>query len=160
MGKIILYKDLKKEIEKIKKNGTRIILVGGCFDIIHSGHLEFFRKAKELGGQLVVILESDENVRRYKGAGRPIHTQDDRARVLSFLPQVDYVVPIPELNSDLEYFHLVKTIEPDIIAVTSDDPILEKKHEQAKEVHGTVVEVVNRLKEHSTSKIIDELIGK
>ncbi|MBI3343244.1 adenylyltransferase/cytidyltransferase family protein, partial [Candidatus Gottesmanbacteria bacterium] len=58
------------------------ILVGGCFDLLHYGHIRFLEEAKKLGDHLVVALESDENVRRMKGEGRPIHTQAQRKEML------------------------------------------------------------------------------
>ena len=63
----------------------KIVLVGGCFDILHLGHVVFLEKAKKEGDVLVVLLESDEKVRFLKGKGRPVHTQSERAEILSAL---------------------------------------------------------------------------
>ena len=66
-----------------------IVLVGGCFDIVHLGHLIFLEKAKAKGDILIVLLESDENIRKNKGQNRPINNQEDRALFLSKLKMVD-----------------------------------------------------------------------
>jgi FAD synthetase len=157
MGKILNYKDLKKEIQQIKTSGYKLVLVGGCFDVIHHGHLTFFKKAKELKGNLVVLVESDESVRQLKGKGRPIHPQNERAKVLSYIQSVDYILPIPQLKSDREYFDLVKIIEPDIIAITRGDPIVHKKQAQASEVNARLVEVMDRDPNYSTTNLAKDL---
>ena len=107
------------------------ILVGGCFDLIHIGHIYFLEKAKRLGDKLVVLLESDETIKRIKGDHRPIHTQEQRKKMLLAIRFVDEVISIPPLKTDEEYFNLIQKFHPDIIAVTEGDPILEKKQKQA-----------------------------
>lgn len=157
MDKILKFENLEKTIKKVKSQGS-ITLVGGCFDILHSGHIEFLSRAQVLGGQVVVMLESDESVKKRKGSARPVNTQQKRALKLCALSSVDYVLPIPNLTSDREYTRLVKTLEPDIIAVTCGDPILKIKENQAKMVGGKVVEVMDRDKRFSTSKAIKQMI--
>lgn len=159
MGKIIQFANLNTELKVIKQKDDRIILAGGCFDIIHQGHLEFLKRAKALGGKLIILLESDENVRKYKGLRRPIHTQKVRAKILSFIKPVDIVICLPPINQDLEYFDLVKTLQPAIIAISHCDPLISLKREQAKTVKGSVVEVTNRLP-YSTSEIVKKLNKK
>jgi len=127
-------------------------LVGGCFDILHFGHISFLKKAKSLGNYLVVALESDKNVKRLKGTDRPIHSQSQRHEILISLEFVDEVINLPDNMSDTDYLELVKNIRPAIIAVTQGDPILAKKQKQAKAVRAKVVEIAN-IKVPSTSKI-------
>ncbi|MGE5041885.1 MAG: adenylyltransferase/cytidyltransferase family protein [Candidatus Levyibacteriota bacterium] len=155
MRKIIEYKDLQASLNRIKSQGT-IVLVGGCFDVLHKGHIKFLTKAQEHGDILMVMLESDENVRASKGPGRPVNNQIHRAHILAALKQVDYVLLLPSLKTDLEYYELVKKLEPDIIAVTENDPAYKKKAEQAEMVGGKVVEVIERLP-HSTTKILEQV---
>ncbi len=71
------------------------VLVGGCFDLLHFGHIKFLEEAKKSGDYLVVALESDENVRRTKGETRPIHTQEQRKAMLESLTCVDEVIMLP-----------------------------------------------------------------
>lgn len=150
MNKIIVFKDLSKLIKDLKTNHT--VLVGGCFDILHFGHVRFLKQAAKYG-TLLVALESDENLKRYKGLSRPIHNQKQRAEVLAELESVDYVLLLPTMKSDQEYYDLTKTVSPDIIAITEGDPLLVNKQKQAKSVAGKVV-IIPKIKTPSTSTLI------
>ena len=154
MKKILEFSNLSSDISTIKQKGP-IVLVGGVFDILHKGHIEFLSKSKRLGKSLIVMLESDESVKKRKGENRPVNTQLQRAKTLSTLSCVDFILPIPFLKTDLEYYGLVKKLEPDIIAVTKSDPAYNKKVEQAKMVGGKVVEVIKRLP-YSTTDLINK----
>src|SRR5687767_8085557 len=81
---------LRPRLELYRRQGRRIVLTNGCFDILHRGHVTYLNGAKALGDVLVVGLNSDGSVGRLKGAGRPINTLDDRAQVLAALSSVDH----------------------------------------------------------------------
>ena len=68
-----------------------MVATNGCFDILHTGHIALLEEARRQGDYLVVGVNSDASVRSLKGEGRPINSQDDRARVLAALEVVDYV---------------------------------------------------------------------
>lgn len=157
MNKLITFNDIPSLVKKIKSQGKTITLVGGCFDILHYGHLEFLEKAKNQGNVLFVMLESDESIKKRKGKNRPIHSQIDRANILSSVKSVDYILLLPHLKTDLEYYNLVKSIEPDIIAVTEKDPAYNNKVEQAEMVGGKVVEVVSLIPNISTKELIERI---
>lgn len=133
------------------------VLVGGCFDFIHYGHISFLKQAKAHGDVLVVALESDENVRRVKGDTRPIHTQQERKEMLESLSFVDEVIELAPMNSDADYFELIKRLRPSIIAVTQGDPILDKKREQAAIV-GAILVIIPKVHTPSTSQLA-KLLG-
>ncbi len=147
---IVRYKEI------IWKNppagGKKTVLVGGCFDLIHFGHLKFLEKAKKQGDFLIVALESDEFIKRHKKK-LPVHRQLERAEVLSNLNMVDLIILLPLFRSDNDYFNLVKTISPNVIAVTIGDQQLENKKKQAIEVGAEVREVITNLKNFSTRNI-------
>ncbi len=117
------------------------VLVGGCFDLLHFGHIKFLEEAKKSGDYLVVALESDENVRRTKGETRPIHTQEQRKAMLESLTCVDEVIMLPPTQGDRDYYELVRKVKPSIIAITEGDRRKVKKHEQASEVGARLVEI-------------------
>ena len=136
--------------------GVEIDLVGGCFDVLHPAHIEFLKRAKQQGSTLVLLLESDENIKKIKGNNRPLNNQLVRAENLSKLNIVDYIILLNMPDSSHYYYNLVKSIHPDIIAVTSNDPLLSIKKEQAEMVGGKVVVVMKRDENYSTTKMIEK----
>ena len=136
----------------------KTVLVGGCFDILHLGHIIFLEKAKQKGDTLVVLLESDEAVRFLKGAGRPINPQKTRAKILSSLKSVDKVVLLKNKMTDKDYDFLIQKIKPAIIATTKNDPYIHHKMRQAKLVGAKVAEVTKNIANYSSSKLAKEIL--
>ena len=143
---------LKKGRNK-KQNTT--VLVGGCFDVLHLGHIVFLRKARNLGDKLVVLLESDQNIKKNKGNNRPINNQENRAKMLKSLRMVDQVIKLPEMKTDDEYLKIVKQIRPTIIAVSENDKNLINKKNQAKQIGAKLIKVTKLIPHQSTSRIIE-----
>lgn len=154
MGKIIYVSQIGK-ISKLKQQGKKIVLAGGCFDLIHIGHIAFLEKAKKTGDVMVLLLESDVSIKNLKGEKRPINKQENRAKVLSAIEFVDFVIPLEKPFKTQDYNSLVLKIKPDVIAVTGGDPNLENKKLQAKSVNGKVKVVLKKIPEHSTTKLLD-----
>lgn len=136
----------------IEKNA---VLVGGCFDLLHYGHLKFLERAKALGAVLTIALEPDEKIQNSKGRN-PIHSQKQRAEMLSHLQFVDEVILLPLLQGFEEYLLLVQMLEPHYLAVTANDPQLLNKEKQAKAVGAELVSVIDYIAEFSSSKLIAE----
>lgn len=155
MGKIINFKDTKKVIKKLKTTDKTIVLVGGCFDILHPGHLKFLEAAKKQGDVLVIALENDENIRRLKGKGRPVNQENFRAEELVKTGFVDLVIILPSLKTETDYQAMVKIVSPRVIAVSQDDPQIKNKQKQAKLIGGKVVRVISRLRAFSTTRLLD-----
>ena len=84
--------ELKLIVENARSSGKRIVFANGCFDVLHVGHIRYLKEARELGDVLIVALNSDSSVRRLKGKGRPILDEISRAKLLSALECVDYLV--------------------------------------------------------------------
>ena len=103
-------------IERVRRAGGRVVATGGCFDLLHRGHVTLLTQARALGDALVVCLNSDDSVRRAKGDGRPLVTSDDRARVLSALECVDGVVVFDEPTPT----ELLARLRPDVWVKGSD----------------------------------------
>ena len=155
MARIVKLQKFKKSFSKEGKG--RIVLTGGCFDILHVGHVRFLSEAKKMGDYLVVLLESDKNVKKLKGENRPVFIQKERAEMLSALRSVDLVVLLPEMENDSDYLSLIRIIKPDAIVVTENDPNIEKKRGQARKIRGEL-EVVPFIRTLSTSKLA-KIIG-
>jgi D-beta-D-heptose 7-phosphate kinase/D-beta-D-heptose 1-phosphate adenosyltransferase len=115
MGAILSRKDLKKELERLKEQGKRIVFTNGCFDILHVGHVRYLREAKALGDVLVVGINSDDSVGMLK-PGRPVNPQDQRAEVLASLVMVDYVTVFDEETP----YDLINLLKPDVLVKGGD----------------------------------------
>jgi rfaE bifunctional protein nucleotidyltransferase chain/domain len=150
MARIVNLQELKTFLPR--KGEGRIVLTGGCFDILHIGHVRFLSEARKMGDYLVVLVENDKKVKKLKGINRPVFTQKERAEMLSALSSVNLVILLPVIESDSNYLNLVMKIKPDIIAVTENDPLLEQKKAQAKR-SGAELKVISSKKTLSTSKL-------
>lgn len=132
-----------------------IVLVGGCFDILHPGHIIFLERAKKAGDKLVILLENDQKVKMLKGPNRPIQTQKDRARVLSALRVVDQVVCLPFIKEDFEYDLIISKIKPDVIAVSRGYKNV-KYHQRVAKLLGAKLKYVTEvIGDYSTSGILN-----
>ena len=159
MNRIIDTNKAIKISKKLKREGKKIILAGGCFDILHIGHIRFLEKAKKRGDVLFILLENDKSVKKIKGDDRPINTQEERAVVLSSLKPVDYVVNLSEMNSNSDYDKLIINLKPDVIATTKKSKQVIHNIRQAKLVDAELALVVNRISNRSTTRLA-ELIAK
>jgi rfaE bifunctional protein nucleotidyltransferase chain/domain len=149
-SKILEREQLRRRVEEWRRAGESITLANGNFDLLHVGHVRYLRAAKDLGGKLVVAINSDDSVRRLKGAGRPVMPEHERAEIVAALAAVDAVVIFPELDVRT----LIREIRPDVQAKGTDytrDSVPEK--DVIAEVGGRV-EIVGDAKEHSTSEIL------
>lgn len=156
MNKIISPAKAQTIIKKLKLTGEKITVIGGCFDILHIGHIKFIREAEKLGGKLFIFLEPDEKVRQLKGNDRPVFSQEERAEMLSSLISVAYIIKLPVLKNNADYDDLVKKLQPDVIAVTDNDPLIALKKNQAEKSGGKLI-VLPFHKSLSSSKIAEIL---
>jgi len=146
--------EIKRVVSLAKSLGKTVVFTNGCFDLIHSGHIEFLQKAKEKGDILIVGLNSDESVRAIKGNGRPIKSQEERANILSALQDVDYITIFQEETPE----NLLRDIQPHIM-VKGDDYTLDKVvGREIVEGYGGRVELVPILKGHSTTSTVDKIL--
>jgi FAD synthetase len=144
----------------VKQIGNKeIVLVGGCFDVVHLGHIIFLEKAKLEEDVLVILLEADENIKNNKGENRPINSQKNRATFLIKLKTVDFVIKLPKMKNDKEYLEIIKKLKPKVIAVSENDKNLVKKRQQADNVGAKLIKVTKIIPHQSTSRIV-EIITK
>src|SRR5918911_5258916 len=94
--KIVNREALRRRVTQWRATGEQIILTNGTFDLLHVGHVRYLHAAKQLGGQLIVAVNSDESTRALKGEGRPLMPAEERAEILAGLSDVDAVVIFPE----------------------------------------------------------------
>jgi rfaE bifunctional protein nucleotidyltransferase chain/domain len=151
--KIMQSDELARRIAEFRLTGVRIVLANGCFDVLHVGHVRYLQGAKALGDLLIVGVNSDEQVRRLKGPGRPVTTENQRAEVLASLECVDLVTIFREPTVEA----LLLAIKPDVHAKGTDyteDTVPERAVVRS---YGGRVAIVGDQKEHSTSEIIGRL---
>lgn len=153
MNKIVPLDNLMSLVKKLQSLHKKIVLVGGCFDILHIGHITFLEKAKSAGDILIVMLESDEQIKKYKGDNRPFNTQEDRARILASLSMVDVVLLLQPMADNKAYDDLVSLIKPAIIATTEGDPEISHKKRQATATGANLITVTSQVKDQSTSRL-------
>lgn len=151
MAKIIPCSQVDSYLKKTQQQNKSLVLVGGCFDLLHKGHRQFLQKARKTGESLIVLLESDEMIKNRKGVGRPHETQSERARALAQLSYVTAVLLLPSQMDDQDYDKLVSEIKPAIIATTKGDPYRHHKERQAKQIGALVLDVIDRLPQFSTT---------
>jgi len=101
---------------RYKRAGKRVVFTNGCFDILHTGHLQIFYRCKQLGDILVVGLNSDKSVCRIKGPKRPVVPELDRAKMLAALTPVDHVVVYNEDTPE----KVIRALVPDILVKGGD----------------------------------------
>lgn len=115
-AKIMDREKLVRKCNSWRGSGKKIVFTNGCFDLLHTGHLDYLARAADLGNMLVVGLNSDASVRRLKGPERPVNRQDDRALALAALLLVDAVC-IFDQDTPLE---LIQAVKPDVLAKGGD----------------------------------------
>lgn len=116
MGRIVAAAELGVALEDARAKGRRIVLTNGCFDLLHVGHVRSLRAAKQLGDVLVVGINSDDSVRKLKGAARPLLPEAERAEVIAALESVDYVVIFGEATAE----RLVEHVRPEVYVKGGD----------------------------------------
>jgi len=150
MDKVLGREGLRRRVEEWRRAGEKVILTNGCFDLLHVGHVRYLRGAKQLGGRVVVAINSDESARRLKGEGRPKVPAAERAELVAALADVDAVVIFPEPDVRA----LIRELKPDVHAKGTDytaDSVPERDEVAA---YGGRVAIVGDAKTHSTSAML------
>jgi D-glycero-beta-D-manno-heptose 1-phosphate adenylyltransferase len=152
---ILSREELVTRINAERQNGSRVVLANGCFDVLHVGHVRYLAGARELGDVLVVGVNSDEQVARLKGPGRPILPEAERAEIVAALESVTYVTVFNEPTVE----ELLLALKPDVHAKGTDyteDTVPERDVVRS---YGGRVAIVGDPKDHSTSAILTRLGG-
>ncbi|HEX2052060.1 MAG TPA: D-glycero-beta-D-manno-heptose 1-phosphate adenylyltransferase [Actinomycetota bacterium] len=144
---------LAARVELHRRDGRRVVLTNGCFDILHRGHVSYLNRARRLGDVLVVGVNSDAGVRRLKGDGRPVNALEDRVQVLAALSSVDHVVAFDEDTPE----RLVEIVRPDVFVKGGDYTIDMLPEAAAVERHGGVVEILPYERDRSTTSLIERI---
>lgn len=142
-----------KEIERLKKEGKKIVFTNGCFDILHVGHTRYLKDAKKLGDVLILGLNSDESVRSLKGEKRPLVPENERADVVAALESVDYVTIFHEQTP----LALIEYLKPDVLVKGGDWKKEQVVGRESVEKQGGRVIIIPEIKGSSTTNIIEKI---
>ncbi|NQV17647.1 MAG: D-glycero-beta-D-manno-heptose 1-phosphate adenylyltransferase [Armatimonadetes bacterium] len=148
------WNEISQITEELRKPDKKIVFTNGCFDILHAGHIQYLREAKNLGDILIIGLNSDKSTKLIKGKNRPINTELNRATVLAALEFVDYIVIFEEDTP----FNLINLIKPDILVKGGDwkeNEIIGS--DIVKENHGKIISLSYK-PGISTTGIIDKIL--
>ncbi len=148
--KIVSRDELQQRVANWRSAGNRVTLANGCFDVLHVGHIRYLHAARELGGKLIVAINSDASVRALKGEGRPVMPAEERAEILASLTDVDAVVIFPEKDVRA----LIREIRPDFHAKGTDYTVENVPERYEVEACGGRVVIVGDPKNHSATEII------
>ena len=138
-----------------RRNGKRIVLANGCFDLLHVGHIRYLSGAAELGDFLVVGINTDEQVRKLKGEGRPYSVETERAEIISSLRPVDCVTIFPEPTVE----ELIRAIRPDFHAKGTDYSVDSVPEKDVVAECGGQVAIVGDPKDHSSTELLERVKG-
>lgn len=152
-AKLKTLTELVPIVGRLKKNGRRIVLANGCFDLIHSGHIRYLEDARSRGDVLIVALNSDASVRRLKGRGRPILHAVERAEILNAFSAVDYVTIFAEPNVE----RILRALQPHVHAKGSDYTKATVPERETVKAYGGTISIAGGPKIRNTTDIIGRI---
>ncbi|OBB40226.1 MULTISPECIES: PfkB family carbohydrate kinase [unclassified Mycobacterium] len=142
--------DIAEVRDRLRRRGGRLVATGGCFDLLHTGHVRLLRQARDLGDALVVLLNSDASVRALKGPRRPVVADRDRARVLAALACVDAVVVFDERSPEAA----LEQLRPDVWVKGGDYTEADLPEAGVVRRHGGEVVLLPTVAGYSSSNLI------
>jgi D-glycero-beta-D-manno-heptose 1-phosphate adenylyltransferase len=138
---------------KLRRQGKRIVLANGCFDMLHVGHIRYLSGAKREGDVLVVAVNADSSVSGLKGPGRPVLDELARAQLVASLRDVDFVLLFAEPNVE----SLLEDLRPDVHAKGTDYTEENVPERAVSDRLGIRVAIVGDPKDHSTRAFLDTI---
>jgi len=152
-GKIKSLADAQAIVSAWQSKNEKVVFTNGCFDLLHLGHVDYLEKARGLGDRLVVGLNTDDSVSRFKGPDRPLQDQNSRVRVLAALQFVDLVVFFNESTP----LNLISELIPDVLVKGSDYLAENIVGADVVKKAGGKVETIDFVPGYSTTRIVDKI---
>ncbi len=140
-------------VKTLRKKRKKIVFTNGVFDILHYGHIDYLTKARSLGDILIVGMNRDSSVKKFKEKYRPIQNEKDRARILATLRMVDYVIAFSEETPE----RLIKLVRPDVLVKGADYKIPEIVGADFVRSYGGKVKRIPLARGRSTTTIINKI---
>ncbi len=155
MGNVCTLAELLEYREVYRREGKKVVWTNGCFDLLHAGHLQSLRMAKEFGDILIVGLNADVSVKSLKAPDRPFVNENDRAALVSGLEAVDHVLIFADKRCD----RLLEAVKPDIYVKGEDYNLetLDQDERRAVEGNGGEIRFIPFVKGLSTSNLVKKI---
>lgn len=151
MGTVVKdHEELERLIRQFQEEGKTVVLTNGCFDLIHVGHVRCLRAAKAEGDVLVVALNDDASVRKFKRTSGPLAPEDERAEIITAFECVDYVTFFCEPSADA----ILDRLRPDVHAKGTDYSVENLPERDTVLGYGGRIAIVGDPKEHSSSAML------
>jgi rfaE bifunctional protein nucleotidyltransferase chain/domain len=150
---VLSREELIKTVAEARAAGLRIVLANGCFDVLHVGHIRYLAGARSEGDLLIVGVNSDAQVRKQKGDGRPILPAAQRAEIVAALESVNFVTVFDEPTVE----ELLLALKPDVHAKGTDYTVDTVPEREVVKSYGGRVAIVGDPKDHSTSEILSRM---
>lgn len=151
---IVKIEDIENLCAILHRSGKKIALTNGTFDLVHAGHVRYLNEAKKLADCLIVGLNSDTSVKKYKSDKRPIVPQTERAEVIDSLQAVDYVVIFNETTAD----NLISKVKPDIYVKGGDYTEDTLPETASVKKYGGKIAFIKVVEGCSTTNIIEKIL--
>jgi D-beta-D-heptose 7-phosphate kinase/D-beta-D-heptose 1-phosphate adenosyltransferase len=155
LGKLRTVGQLVPELTAHRRRGRKLAFTNGCFDILHTGHVQLLRQARATADLLVVAMNSDRSIRRIKGPDRPVNSQEDRVLLLSELSSVDYIV----IYDDDTPIPLLKALKPEVLVKGAEYRKDQVVGHDIVEGYGGRVVLAEMVQGRSTTNIIRRVSG-
>lgn len=150
---ILNRRQLAEQIKRARSKNKKIVLANGCFDLFHVGHIRYLAGAKDLADCLIVGINSDEQVRKLKGANRPFMPEQERAEIVAALRFVDFVTIFKEPTVE----ELLRLVRPDFHAKGTDYTIDSVPEREIVRSFGGQTAIVGDQKNHSSTELIQKV---
>ncbi len=155
MGKIYSRPELVEQRAAWKRENRRVVFTNGCYDLLHPGHIRLLESARSLGDVLVLALNTDASVRRYKGPARPLIAEGERGEMASYLAAVDAVTFFDE-DTPRE---LIAAVLPDVLVKGADWSHFVAGREEV-EAAGGEVRLIPLEPGYSTTNVEKEILNR
>jgi rfaE bifunctional protein nucleotidyltransferase chain/domain len=154
-AKIGTLEDIVEKVKAERARGKTVAMANGVFDLIHVGHVRYLQAARELADVLVVAVNSDASTRAYKGPGRPVVPEAERAEMVAALACVDYVT----VFDDTDVRRVLRAIKPDVHVKGTDYTEGSIPEREEVKAWGGRVAIAGDPKDHSSTEIMHRLKG-
>jgi rfaE bifunctional protein nucleotidyltransferase chain/domain len=154
-GKLGTLDEVGERVAAARREGLRVALANGCFDVLHVGHIRYLEGARAEADVLVVGVNGDVSVRRLKGDGRPVMPAEDRALVVAALRAVDHVL----VFEDDDVSRLLRALRPDVHCKGTDYTPETVPERDVVRSYGGRVAIVGDSKDHATRALLARIRG-